>query len=614
MTVPYTFANQNGPIPLSQLDADFAAVTNSDNIQYSPPFANSTVETVTAKLAQTVSVKDFGAVGNGIADDTAAIQSAINSANGVTNTIIFPYGTYLITSTLNIQNKNLSLIGLGYQNEAPTIKGNFDGYLIDGSGTSTSNYYGPYYIKGLQLINSNNGSALNSSGCLKLFYTGTSRIENCLIQAQGTCVYLQETISTLFDNCFVIGDSATNPNLYSRGYFGQGRNTRVNNGRVYGCFIGFDIAGDSWVINQNDAEFNYGIIIRTSSLNGLLVEGCHFETSSMIWTNASTLPTTTTTPWTDNGGTGIGWNGGITFLNTHVSIGALGTTNGAEAPMFVCKTQSGFGGAINFIGCDFEVGTPSLVTISQSFNYSTATSIPSGLQTWVSGTVTGFVNPATIPVDNYTVFANFSPSSSNSVGISGIPKLKFNDQSSYIDLSNGTAIHGYTTVSLLSTYLGNQGVQFNNGQFIATTDNSYSLGSSSNRWSVVYAGTGTINTSDVNQKQQFASLTDAEQATAKAIKGLFKTFKFNDAVAKKGDKARIHIGVSAQDVQQAFTSNGLDATKYGLFCSDTWWTDSNGKIYELQTDSSGKPIEGLTEHTQLGVRYEELLAFIIAAW
>ena len=122
-------------------------------------------------------------------------------------------------------------------------------------------------------------------------------------------------------------------------------------------------------------------------------------------------------------------------------------------------------------------------------------------------------------------------------------------------------------------------------------DNQQNLGSASNRWATVFAATGTINTSDATQKQQFATLTDAEQATAKAIKGLIKTFKFNDAVTKKGDKARKHIGVSAQDVQAVFIANGLNADEYGLFCSDTL---EDGSV-------------------RLGIRYDELLAFIIAA-
>jgi ribosomal protein L9 len=115
-------------------------------------------------------------------------------------------------------------------------------------------------------------------------------------------------------------------------------------------------------------------------------------------------------------------------------------------------------------------------------------------------------------------------------------------------------------------------------------------GSSGFRWTTVYATTSTINTSDATQKEQVADLTAAELAVARRIKGLFKTFKFKDAVAAKSDAARIHVGVMAQDVQAAFAAEGLDANRYGIFCSDT-----------------------IDDVTTLGVRYEELLAFVIAA-
>ena len=124
----------------------------------------------------------------------------------------------------------------------------------------------------------------------------------------------------------------------------------------------------------------------------------------------------------------------------------------------------------------------------------------------------------------------------------------------------------------------------------SVTDNITKLGSSSYRWTTVYASTGTINTSDATQKQQIVDLTQAEQAVAKAIKGLIKTFKFNDAVKTKGDDARIHVGVIAQDVQAAFEAEGLDPNRYGLFCSDVL---EDGTV-------------------QLGIRYEELLAFVIS--
>lgn len=56
---------------------------------------STTTRTVDAKLKETVSVKDFGAVGDGVTDDTAAIQAAINlTASGKTIEVFFPDGNY----------------------------------------------------------------------------------------------------------------------------------------------------------------------------------------------------------------------------------------------------------------------------------------------------------------------------------------------------------------------------------------------------------------------------------------------------------------------------------------------------------------------------------------
>jgi len=72
--------------------------TNAEFVAYDPPFTNAVATNVEAKLAQTVSVKDFGAVGNGVANDTAAIQAALDiSAN-----VFIPAGTYKCTAALNV--------------------------------------------------------------------------------------------------------------------------------------------------------------------------------------------------------------------------------------------------------------------------------------------------------------------------------------------------------------------------------------------------------------------------------------------------------------------------------------------------------------------------------
>lgn len=143
------------------------------------------------------------------------------------------------------------------------------------------------------------------------------------------------------------------------------------------------------------------------------------------------------------------------------------------------------------------------------------------------------------------------------------------------------------------------------GNFQPVSDNVSRLGNGANRFTIVYATTGTINTSDEREKQQIRELSDAERLVATRAKGLLKAFKFNHAVEQKGDGARIHVGVIAQELDAAFTAQGLNANDYGMFCSDTWWTDADGKIYDQAGD-------GLTEHTRLGVRYDQLLAFIIS--
>jgi hypothetical protein len=135
-----------------------------------------------------------------------------------------------------------------------------------------------------------------------------------------------------------------------------------------------------------------------------------------------------------------------------------------------------------------------------------------------------------------------------------------------------------------------------------------SLGTTAYRWSQLFAATTTISTSDARQKQQIRPLSEAETAVAISLKPLLKAFKMNDAVTAKGDKARIHIGIIAQDVVAAFAAEGLDAADYALLCYDEW--DATPEI--LNEDGKvAKP--ALAAGNAYGIRYEQLLAFMLAA-
>ena len=156
-------------------------------------------------------------------------------------------------------------------------------------------------------------------------------------------------------------------------------------------------------------------------------------------------------------------------------------------------------------------------------------------------------------------------------------------------------------------------------------NNTYSLGNGTYRWSEVFATNGTINTSDERQKQDIEALSEAEKRVSLSLKSGIKKFRWKDAVEKKGDDARIHVGVIAQEVMAAFEAEGLDPLRYGIICYDEW-EDQYEDVYEDQPvlDREGNPT-GKTTLTVIGkeisipagssygVRYEQLLAFIISS-
>jgi len=194
----------------------------------------------------------------------------------------------------------------------------------------------------------------------------------------------------------------------------------------------------------------------------------------------------------------------------------------------------------------------------------------------------------------------------------------------------------YSSPSLTGPFIGHINVglaMYHNGNSVLPSgtgglrDNAIDLGNSSNRFDDIYATNSTIQTSDRNEKQDIEELSEAEQRVAVVAKGLMRKFRWIDSVAEKGDNARTHFGIIAQDLQDAFTAEGLDAGDYAMFTSTTWWEkeitvdaveadEENG--IEAQEAYTYKKIaeeatEGYTERTRLGVRYNQLLAFIISA-
>jgi len=111
-------------------------------------------------------------------------------------------------------------------------------------------------------------------------------------------------------------------------------------------------------------------------------------------------------------------------------------------------------------------------------------------------------------------------------------------------------------------------------------DNKISLGNGGGRYSQLFSVSGTINTSDRNQKQQIGAIPDVVLNAWSEVN--YTQFKFNDAVLDKGDNARWHIGLIAQEIEEAFIRHGIDAFEYGLLCRDL--KEDGTYIYSIRPD------------------------------
>lgn len=163
--------------------------SGSDAIQFLQSGTGAQARSVQNKLRDVVSVKDFGATGDGVTDDTAAIQAALNSG---AEKIHVPKGTYLFTPPLAVNFSDISLVGEGIGDSVlkptavaePAIHvgrgANVSGFTLEhiyiqGNSTCTAGLElgvaGTYYAVTVDVLKSRLGgfNGVNSSG-IKINY------------------------------------------------------------------------------------------------------------------------------------------------------------------------------------------------------------------------------------------------------------------------------------------------------------------------------------------------------------------------------------------------------------------------------------------------------------
>jgi polygalacturonase len=267
---------------------------NASGVVYDPVGTGAVATTVQAKLRESVSVLDFGAVGDGVTDDTAAIQSAVTALpSGAT--LLFPPGTYKLTASVLLAGKtNITLLGYGttIQCGASRIESYFNidsssainvfGFIFDAKMQSMPTYtpadYDDVYNCGIYTYSGAQNVSVKDCAFINLYTVGaffrassnvivtdcrfssplqtqTQNLQHLMFQTSASI----KVTSSHFDNAV-----STNPAVNACGIFASGI-TR---------FITIDACSFNYCGRDNTGTHRLGVIDFYYDVDGVSVTNC----------------------------------------------------------------------------------------------------------------------------------------------------------------------------------------------------------------------------------------------------------------------------------------------------------------------------------------------------
>lgn len=204
----------------SAVSAALAASGGSSLVGFIQAGAGAVPRTVQSKLQEYISVKDYGAVGNGIADDTAAIQDAINYAATLAAAspnrgaaVDFPPGQYRCTATLTISSSRISLRGRG-SFHSQIIRGTNYGPTINilSQTTGTLNILERIEVSGLTLYHDISSAVAMTAPHLQAAGVVHGRFLDLDINNGAYGIYLYGGVDIEIKSCDIIGSFTTGAN------------------------------------------------------------------------------------------------------------------------------------------------------------------------------------------------------------------------------------------------------------------------------------------------------------------------------------------------------------------------------------------------------------------
>lgn len=516
------------------------------------PFPDSAKRTQHDKNKEIVSVLDF------YLGTDPDYTNAFNRALAASNEVFVPAGDFTVSGSINIKSFQ-TLRGTGYGSQIKTSSGMTDPVIsIHGSGYPTG---AVSYATVTDLVISNDyGKTMNGLEIINASYINVQRVfvNNCKNGADLDSVELVD-----FNNCYFSGggefgiraissrsglvnswisvtDCMVNGNVLGGCRFVDSASTVLTNVKVinnqdYGVYLQLTIPSQRmWVsINNCDIDSNWNTGVYLEGISGGVLDG----TIHGSWISGGR---TSSQGATNPAGHGL-------FCNLVTDLKVVSTrffangnhgvhlVNSTGVTLSACSLQGNDGAGIYGEGSSLAriaVTGCSIDPSGSAFTQSEAVQLATG--------------------NYHSVIGNtIVPHTSTNVNANGEQSKVFGNTGFISDSvinSTGSTIIKQNGIEVLN---------INNGAVRPGTDGSAALGISSNRWSVVYAANGTIQTSDRNKKSNIEKIPDVVLDAWRNVE--FKQYKWNDNVDSK-----IHFGVIAQDIISEFEKKGLDAINYGL--------------------------------------------------
>jgi len=374
----------------SQLNSN-ASQSDAFQVSYTPPFTNSVGTNVGDKLSETISVTDFGAVGDGVTDDTVAIQNAIDyCVTSLKGVIFIPAGTYNTTAPIRLYT-NISLLGegSGISTISKSTNTNGTGSNTARGGTITDSYV---YDDIIQLIHADNQYTydVNIRG-LRLIKTAYAANSHGIYYPRAAYLNVEDVHiintqhGTFTYDSFVVSFKSvqTQANQYGFSYVDDGAGLNSGTTATFqNCAVNFDVTVAEPIAGFNLNLLTYSNIISSGVDNGNRTD--NGQATAYFLQSSNSIVVTGCGVENHTGRAIYLGSGSATFTDLR-TIGVKGST-APNAATVTAETSS----ALTLINCNFET----LINPSTQYNWQIQTgakvlevnplSSPNGGDTFIS--------------------------------------------------------------------------------------------------------------------------------------------------------------------------------------------------------------------------------------